>query len=94
MLQVGSDDEGQAFCKSLEGLTTRGAKFDIVHTILFPQLKARGLANVLADCIKDEMTARIVRAREGKSKGDLSKDGSIQDIRNEQAQLEKRILSK
>jgi hypothetical protein len=90
-LQVGEDGQGQAFCKSLEGLDAQGAKFDIVHSIPFPQLKARGLTNALAESIIDELAARAVRARAGKDKSGLSADAAVQEQKSERARIEKQL---
>jgi hypothetical protein len=91
-LQVGEDGQGQAFCKSLEGLESEGAKFDIVHSVPFPQLKAIGLSNALVESIIGEMVGRAVRARAGKDKSGLSADATVQELKNERARIEKLLL--
>jgi len=56
---IGDTFDGQSFCHELDDrLVTEGAKYDIVASRTFDQLKKRGLSNALIDCVVDEKMYR------------------------------------
>jgi hypothetical protein len=93
VLQVGDTFNGQSFCKSLDDdLVAEGAKFDIVDTQTFAQLKRRGLTNALVDSIIDEKLARVHAAHGGQTATGFSADADVQKLKEERAQIEKQLL--
>ena len=51
-LQIGATFDGRAFCDRLDtALVGKGAKYDIVNTVTFPQLKQEGLVSAMLNAI-------------------------------------------
>lgn len=89
-LQVGDNFNGQQFCSSLDNsLLHEGARYDIVETQTFAQLKGRGLANTLVDAIVDSMARRAMSSRSGLS---APANDDLEAIRKERARIEKQLL--
>jgi Mg-chelatase subunit ChlD len=52
-LQVGEDNQASAYLEELDrGLTQEGARFDIAQSMIFADVKAKGLLEALITCVK------------------------------------------
>jgi hypothetical protein len=92
-LQIGDTFDGQSFCQGLDDhLIAEGAKFDIVDTQSFAQLKTKGLVNALVDSIVDEKLGRAHGGRGGPTSTGFSTDADLQKLKEERAQIEKQLL--
>jgi len=92
VLQVGNTFDGRTFCKNLDDdLVAEGAKYDIVDTQTFSELKNNGLTNVLVDSIVEEKLARLHK-NDKKPLSDLSSDADLQQLKKERAQIEKQLM--
>lgn len=91
-LQVGDNFNGESFCRSLDkDLLSEGAKYDIVETETFSQLKSKGLANALVDAIVDTMAAHANSGKGQRPYGG-SRETTIDELRKERERIEKKLL--
>ncbi|MFN8550889.1 MAG: hypothetical protein U0103_05320 [Candidatus Obscuribacterales bacterium] len=95
-LQIGDTFNGKSFCVDLDdNLVNEGAKFDIVDTKTFDDLKTEGLTQALIDAVTEKRTVRIDSAsrRLKMSAGDAAKlqnvDAKLREKMDERKALEK-----
>ncbi len=103
-LQIGDTFEGKDFCIDLDdNLVNEGAKYDIVDTETFDELKQGGIVNALIDALLDKSSSHLASIRRSKTGGKasaaplhLSKDAEskLKQLQDERRQLEKQIFSK
>ena len=100
-LQIGDTFDGKEFCLDLdENLAHEGAKFDLVNTKTFAELKSAGMINALVDAIKEnaDLTSpgmrhynRFLKALPD-GKHDIKAESDLQDKKHERLELEKQLL--
>jgi hypothetical protein len=102
-LQIGDTFDGRSFCIDLDdNLVDEGAKFDIVDTKTFSELKSEGLVSALVDAITEKRSvghrvfkhAGVHMSQQDKNKIDAA-DGKLREKIDERQALEKMLhLSK
>jgi hypothetical protein len=90
--QIGNTFNGKQFCKTLDDdLLSQGARYDIVDTQTFDQLKATGLTNALVNAIVEEKLLANHR-HDQKPLADMSSNTELQRLKKERAQIEKELM--
>lgn len=98
-LQIGDRFNGKSFCIDLDdNLVNEGAKYDIIDTKTFDELKSEGLTAALIDAVTEKRSSRISRATPRHLKmspydSKLMKDvdSKLQDKMDERKALEKML---
>jgi len=101
-LQIGDTFEGKDFCLRLDDdLVNEGAKYDIVDTETFDELKQIGIINALIDALLDKSSLHLANLRHlssGRSTvtHNLSKEAEfkVKQLQDERRQLEEQIFGK
>jgi Mg-chelatase subunit ChlD len=106
-LQIGDTFDGKDFCQNLDdNLVSEGAKYDIVDTKTFDQLKQEGLVNALVDAVLENrpLTAsktgpvprptRFQRSMLQYSHSSTASDAAVKRLQDERHSLEQQILGK
>jgi len=99
-LQIGDTFEGKDFCLDLDdGLVGEGAKYDIVDTETFEELKRVGIVNALIDAILDKNSSHLANSDRNRhssasasSQQAAQADKDLKAIEEERKQLEKQIF--
>jgi len=92
ILQIGDTFEGRDFCVDLDdNLVNEGAKYDIVDTKTFAELKQEGLVNAMIDAIVEAKNNRHLSRQEKHLKRFMnSLPPSSPSIKNADSELQKR----
>jgi hypothetical protein len=103
-LQIGDTFDGKDFCRDLDdNLVREGAKYDIVDTKTFDELKSEGLVNALIDAIIENekygtlsADARHLAkfADKIKSEGNSQESQSLRQMQDERHAIEQQILQR
>jgi hypothetical protein len=100
-LQIGDQFEGKDFCLQLDdGLTAQGAKYDIVDTETFDELKKVGIVNALIDAILDKSSSHLANVDRHRhytgapSEQTIQADNELKALQEERKQLEKQLFGK
>jgi hypothetical protein len=100
-LQIGDTFEGKDFCLQLDdGLVGEGAKYDIVDTETFDELKKVGIVNALIDAILDKSSSHLANADRTRhhvgqpSQQTVQADNELKALQDERKQLEKQLFGK
>ena len=100
-LQIGDTFGGKDFCLDLdENLANEGAKYDMVNTKTFAQLKSRGIVECLVDAIQENAEYKTAGMRHynrfvntlPNAKDLTQSEASLQQKKNERHDLEKQLL--
>jgi hypothetical protein len=102
-LQIGDTFDGRDFCLDLdENLTNEGAKYDMVNTKTFDQLKNEGIVDALLDAVREN--AQYTKPGERhfnrfmkslpNAKDNSKQDAILMDKRRERKELEKQLLGR
>jgi hypothetical protein len=104
-LQIGDTFVGQNFCLDLDNnLLSEGARYDIVDTKTFAELKSEGLVDALVDAIVESKNSHSQKgnvhigrsANHSRPAGPLSKNASkqLEDLQKQRQDIEKQLLGK
>ena len=100
-LQIGDNFQGRDFCLDLdENLVNEGAKFDLVHTTTFGELKRDGIVDVLVDAVRSNLSnsspadRHLNRFVKSLPRSDVAEksDAIVKQKRAERKALEKQLL--
>jgi hypothetical protein len=102
-LQIGDTFDGRDFCLDLdENLTNEGAKYDMVNTKTFDQLKNEGIVDALLDAVREN--AQYTKPGERHfnrfmnslphGKDSSQQDASLKEKRRERKELEQQLLGR
>lgn len=102
-LQIGDTFTGRDFCVDLdENLVREGAKYDLVHTKTFAELKQEGIIDALIDAIRENNSNRTAAQRHfdrfvnslPKSEESAKSKEILTEKRRERKELERQLLGK
>ncbi|HEY9731347.1 MAG TPA: hypothetical protein V6C89_05510 [Drouetiella sp.] len=93
-LQIGDTFNGKSFCIDLDdNLVNEGAKYDIIDTKTFDELKDEGLTQALIDAVTEKRSVRRDHSTRGMSAEDKSRlkdaDAKLHEKMDERKALEK-----
>jgi hypothetical protein len=104
-LQIGDTFVGRDFCLDLDNnLVNEGAKYDIVDTKTFAELKSEGLVNALVDAIIESKNNRLA-GKGNKHSGLASRsrpvgaaltnaNKNLEDLQKQRQEIERQLLGK
>lgn len=95
-LQIGDTFNGKSFCIDLDdNLVNEGAKYDIIDTKTFDELKSEGLTHALIDAVTEKRSYKHDRSTTGMSAQDSAKlkyaDAKLHEKMDERKALEKML---
>jgi hypothetical protein len=102
-LQIGDTFDGRDFCLDLdENLMNEGAKYDMVNTKTFDQLKNEGLVNALIDAVRENAQFATPGARHfnrfmnslPNAKNSSKKESDLKQKKEERKELEKQLFGR